>query len=156
MYRDCLADALAVKCNQLGVWTYILQAIGDVQQFRDDRDAALKSYEQALNLFRAVGAKLGEANIYLSLGAIQRVENHLGEARTYFQNAFQSYQVIGDGYSQARALYRLGDCAADEKNWNDALQAYRQAEAIWLSIGLDDLVKQILKPRIEKAEKRGA
>ncbi|MEW5721285.1 MAG: tetratricopeptide repeat protein, partial [Chloroflexota bacterium] len=33
----------------------VLQAIGDVQQFRDERDAALESYAQALALFRSVG-----------------------------------------------------------------------------------------------------
>ncbi len=36
------------------------RAIDDVQQFRDDRDAALASYQAALTLYRAVGAKLGE------------------------------------------------------------------------------------------------
>ncbi|MDL1911610.1 hypothetical protein FBQ81_13125, partial [Chloroflexi bacterium CFX6] len=49
-------------CLQLGVSdnrlkANVLQAIGDVQQFRDERDAALASYEQALKLFREIGAK---------------------------------------------------------------------------------------------------
>ena len=34
----------------------VLQAMGDVLQFRDEREAALASYEQALSLFRQVGA----------------------------------------------------------------------------------------------------
>ncbi|MFN8504171.1 hypothetical protein [Kouleothrix sp.] len=41
----------------------MLQAIGDVQQFRDDRDAALTSYTQALALYREIGDRLGEADI---------------------------------------------------------------------------------------------
>jgi hypothetical protein len=41
----------------------VLQAIGDVQQFRDDRDAALTSYHEALTLYRALGDRLGEANV---------------------------------------------------------------------------------------------
>ena len=36
-------------------------------------------------------------------------------------------RAIGDRYSEARALYRLGDCAADEAQWADALAAYHQA-----------------------------
>ena len=62
------------------------------------------------------------------------------------------YRNIGDAYSQARALYRLGDCAADEKNWDDALKFYRQAADLWSSIGMTDLVQQILTPRIQAVE----
>jgi tetratricopeptide (TPR) repeat protein len=98
---------------------------------------------------------LGEANILLSLGAIKRASGNILDARVDFQNAFEIYRNIGDAYSQARALYRLGDCAADGKNWDDALNAYRQAESIWMSIDLADLVQQILAPRIAAAEKRG-
>jgi predicted ATPase len=133
----------------------VLQAIGDVQQFRKENDAALKSYAHALELFRSVGDRLGEANILLSLGAIKRASGNILDARVDFQNAFEIYRNIGDAYSQARALYRLGDCAADGKNWDDALNAYRQAESIWMSIDLADLVQQILAPRIAAAEKRG-
>jgi tetratricopeptide (TPR) repeat protein len=130
----------------------VLQAIGDVQQFRDERDAALKSYAHALELFRSVGARLGEANILLSLGAIKRATGNVLDARADFQNAFAMYRNIGDAYSQARALYRLGDCAADEKNWDDVLQFYRQAADLWSSIGMTDLVQQILTPRIQAVE----
>jgi tetratricopeptide (TPR) repeat protein len=130
----------------------VLQAIGDIQQFRKENDAALKSYAHALELFRSVGARLGEANILLSLGAIKRASGNILDARADFQNAFKMYRNIGDAYSQARALYRLGDCAADEKNWDDALQFYRQAADLWSSIGMTDLVQQILTPRIQAVE----
>jgi hypothetical protein len=49
----------------------VLQAIGDVQSFRDDKDAALTSYDHALTLFTQVGAKLGQANVLLALGQLQ-------------------------------------------------------------------------------------
>ncbi|MBI5034325.1 MAG: tetratricopeptide repeat protein [Chloroflexi bacterium] len=131
----------------------VLKAIGDVQQFRKDNDAALASYAQALELFRSVGDRLGEANVQLAFGSIRRGERNLGEARKHFDLAIKAYCDIGDGYSQARVLYRLGDCFADEEKWQDAIQSYRQAEHIWKSIGLDELVAQILSPRIEQAQK---
>jgi len=131
----------------------VLQAIGDVQQFRDERDAALESYAHALALFRSVGARLGEANVYLSLGGILRVEKKFDQARENFRSALASYQTIGDLYSQARALYRLGDCDADEAKWRDAVVAYRQAAQIWNDLGMTNLVDEILRPRIENAEK---
>jgi hypothetical protein len=49
----------------------VLQAIGDVQQFRDDRDAALTSYHEALTLYRALGARLGEANVLAALSRLR-------------------------------------------------------------------------------------
>jgi len=131
----------------------VLKAMGDVQQFRKDMNTALQSYAQALELFRTVGDRLGEANVYLALGGIQRAERKLGEARENFRLALVSYQTVGDAYSQARALYRLGDCDADEKKWNDALVAYRRAAQIWNTLGMGNLVDEILKPRIENADK---
>ncbi|MBI3242266.1 MAG: hypothetical protein HYZ49_08240, partial [Chloroflexi bacterium] len=55
--------ALRVGVSDTRLQANVLQAIGDVQQFRKETDAALVSYEEALRLFRAVGAKLGEANV---------------------------------------------------------------------------------------------
>ena len=50
----------------------MLKAIGDVQQFRDERDAALASYNEALKLFKAVGDHLGEANVLKAIGDVQQ------------------------------------------------------------------------------------
>ena len=129
----------------------VLQAIGDVQQFRDDRDAALQSYSEALKLFRQVGAKLGEANLYLSLGGTKRKNDLEGAKQEYF-NALKLFQTIGDRYSQARALYRLGDCLTDEEKFSEALETYEKAAVLWQQVGVDDLVESILKPRIESAK----
>jgi tetratricopeptide (TPR) repeat protein len=105
-------------------------------------------------LFRAVGDRLGEANVYLALGGIKRSGEDVAGARKDFEGALRSYRAIGDRYSEARALYRLGDCAADEEKWDEALAAYRGAEALWRSVGLADLVEQILAPRIAGVEKK--
>ncbi len=130
-----------------------LKATGDVLQFLDKRDEALARYDEALQLFRAVGDRLGEANSQLALGDMERTAGRTNKARTSLQSALKLYQLIGDNYSQARALYRIGDCAADEKNWNEALEFYRQAVVLWQSIGQTDLAKQIIEPKIAQVEK---
>ena len=61
--------------------------------------------------------------------------------------------MIGDQYSQARALYRLGDCLSDDEKFQEALNYYEQAAELWHSIGVNDLVESILNPRIEEAKK---
>ena len=77
----------------------------DVQQFRDERDAALASYEQALGLFRQVGDRLGEANCYLAQGRVARQQEDHQAALTLQTRAYQLYTEIEDQYSQARLLY---------------------------------------------------
>ena len=146
------------SCLQLGLSNKHLEAnvrkaIGDVQQFRDERDAALESYNEALKLFKAVGDRLGEANVYLSLGGLKRTDKDLAGAKNDFEHAHQTYKIIGDQYSQARALYRLGDVMSDEGRFQDALKHYEQAAKLWNSVGLVDLVETILNPRIEEARK---
>ena len=131
----------------------VLQAIGDVQQFRKETDAAIESYNEALKLFRQVGDKLGEANVYLSLGGAKRTDKEFVGAKIDFENALKTYQIIGDQYSQARAYYRLGDCLSDEEKYKDALIQYEKAVQLWTAIGVTDLVESILKPRIEEAKK---
>ncbi len=147
-------SALSFGIADPGLQANVLQAIGDVQQFRDDRDAALESYNEALKLFRQVGDKLGEANVYLSLGGAKRGSKDFAGARNDFENALKTYQMIGDQYSQARALYRLGDCFSDEEKHKDAILQYEKAIYLWTAIGVTDLVESILRPRLEEAKKR--
>ncbi len=117
---------------------------------------AVPQLAQALELFRAVGDRLGEANVLLSLGAVDRSAGKTVEAKSRFQTALTIYESIGERYSRGRALYRLGDCLADEKNWAGALEAYRLTAEIWQSIGLAELIIQILEARIKNVEKQSA
>jgi hypothetical protein len=58
------------------------------------------------------------------------------------------YQAISDNYSQARVYYRMGDWQRDQGNLEEARRLYSLARDIWLDIGLDTLVEQILTPRL--------
>jgi tetratricopeptide (TPR) repeat protein len=85
-----------------------LQAIGDVQQFQKDNEAALQSYAQALDLFRAVGSRLGEANTLQAIGNLQLDQGHGEEALKLFEQALNLYQQIGDRVGQANIYWNLG------------------------------------------------
>ncbi|MBN1878257.1 MAG: hypothetical protein JXA33_28820, partial [Anaerolineae bacterium] len=64
-----------------------------------EMDAALESYAQALGLFRAVGAKLGEANVMQSLG-----KTYLsGEDEARYQEGAECLQIAMDLYQQIDA-----------------------------------------------------
>ncbi len=130
-WLEWLIASLNYRVDSLESKANVLQAIGDIQQFRDDRNTALQSYEQALKLFREIGAKLGEANTYLSLGGIKWTEKDVAEARKEYESALSLYQLIGDQYSQGRALYRIGDVDMDEEKYKDALSHYEHARSLW-------------------------
>jgi len=110
-----LEACLQLDLTDNGLKANVLQAIGDVQQFRDDRDAALDSYNEALKLFKAVGDKLGEANVISSQGQLF-LPDDLEKANEFLNTAIQIYQQIGDRYSVPAQignygwkLFRLGE-----------------------------------------------
>ena len=151
-WLNWLETSLEIGVEDKQLQANVLQAIGDVQQFRKETDAALVSYNEALKLFKEIGDKLGEANVYLSLGGSKRANKDFVGARVDFENSLKVYRMIGDQYSQARALYRLGDCLSDEEKYKEALENYEKAAQLWKAIGVNDLVDSILMPRIAAAK----
>jgi len=112
-YNEALKLFKAVGSN-LGE-ANVLQAIGDVQQFRDERDAALVSYNEALKLFKAVGSNLGEANVLASQGQLY-LPDDLNKANEFLNSAIKIYESIDSKYSVPAQignygwkLYRLGE-----------------------------------------------
>jgi tetratricopeptide (TPR) repeat protein len=79
----------------------LLKAIGDVQQFRDDRDAALDSYGQALERFNAIGSVLGQANVLKAIGDVQQFRKELDAALDSYVQALERINDIGDRLGQA-------------------------------------------------------
>ncbi len=97
----------------------VLKAIGDVQQFRDDRDAALESYAQALQRFNDIGSLLGQANVLKAIGDVQQFRKELDAALESYAQALQRFNDIGSLLGQANVLtdwdrptclWRLGMC----------------------------------------------
>jgi len=85
----------------------VLQAIGDVQQFRDDRDGALGSYQQALALFREIGDHLGEANVLKAIGDVQQFRDDRDGALGSYQQALALFREIGAKLGEANVLAAL-------------------------------------------------
>ncbi len=108
----------------------VLKAIGDVQQFRDQRDDALASYEQALALFIQVGAKPGQANVRLSKGRMSSDKEEFGAA-------IRSYEEIGDIYSIARGKTYFGEWLVENGEKERGLNMLNQARESWIRINLD-------------------
>ena len=93
----------------------VLQAMGDVQQFRAERDAALKNYEQALKLYRETGDKLGEANVLQAMGDVQQFRKELDAALKNYEQALKLFKDIGAKLGEANVLQAMGDATVSKE-----------------------------------------
>jgi len=101
-----------------------------VQSFRDEKDAALGSYDAALKLFKQVGDNLGQANVLLALARTN------GDAEHY-EAAIRLYEKIGDRYSIARGKAFYGNWLLDQQEREKAVPLLQEAKAIWQQIGFE-------------------
>jgi tetratricopeptide (TPR) repeat protein len=113
----------------------VLKALGDLQQFRDDRDAALESYQQALTRYQEIGAKLGEANVLKALGDLQQFRKQSDAALESYQQALTRYQEIGAKLGEANVLAAHGQLILIEGNHIEARHLLEQAISIYQVIG---------------------
>jgi tetratricopeptide (TPR) repeat protein len=123
----------------------VRKAIGDVQQFRDDRDAALVSYNEALKLFKEIGAKLGEANVRKAIGDVQQFRDDRDAALVSYNEALKLFKEIGDKLGEANTLQSLGKAAitsaADQSSFENGIEIIQAAMKLHEEI--HDVVGQI-------------
>jgi tetratricopeptide (TPR) repeat protein len=113
----------------------VIRMLGDVQQFRDERNAALQSYQQALALFRQVGDRLGEANVLQAIGDVQQFRDDRDAALQSYQQALALFRQVGDRLGEANTLKAIGDVQQFRKETDAALQSYQQALALFRQVG---------------------
>ena len=112
-----------------------LDAIGDVQRFRDENDEALASYRQALGLFRGIGDRLGEANCLKAIGDVQSFRQENDEALASYRQALGLFRGIGARLGEANCLKAIGDVQSFRQENDEALASYRQALGLFRGIG---------------------
>jgi tetratricopeptide (TPR) repeat protein len=113
----------------------VLQAIGDVQQFRKEMDAALTSYHEALTLYRALGARLGEANVLQAIGDVQQFRKEMDAALTSYHEALTLYRALGARLGEANVLQAIGDVQQFRDDRDAALTSYHEALTLYRALG---------------------
>ncbi len=135
--------ALALGISEKQTKANVLQAMGDVLQFRKEMDAALERYEQALELYRTVGAKLGEANVLAALSRLSLFSGDLAAAEEELGQAIAMRQAMGDLYSEG-ADYGNFAVALLEMGYKAKAKEYAQkAKAAFEKIGEPSLLKWV-------------
>jgi tetratricopeptide (TPR) repeat protein len=112
-----------------------LQAIGDVQQFRKETDAALESYAAALELYRAVGARLGEANTLQAIGDVQQFRDERDAALESYAAALELYRAVGARLGEANTLKAMGQLSLAQGDLSRARRMLDQALDLYSAIG---------------------
>ena len=111
--------------------------------------AALASYEAALNLFRQVGDRLGEANTLQAIGDVQNFRDENDAALASYEAALNLFRQVGSRLGEANTLKAIGmfqiyqnELEAGLKMLDQTLQLYAevgdrvgQANTYW-SLGL--------------------
>ena len=127
-------------CLQLGVSDIelkanVLQAIGDVQQFRKEVDAALESYNEALRLFKEIGAKLGEANVRKAIGDVQQFRKEMDAALESYNAALTLFKAVGAKLGEANVYLSLGGFKRTNKDFAGAKIDFQNAFNIYKLTG---------------------
>ena len=129
------ACQLAERTNQQNSRANLLQAIGDIQAFCDQRDQALRSYERALELFTAIGDRLGQANTLKAIGDIQAFRDQHAQALDSYERALALFTAAADRLGQANTLQAIGDLQAACDQRDAALRSYERALELFAAIG---------------------
>ncbi|MBW4593354.1 MAG: tetratricopeptide repeat protein [Brasilonema angustatum HA4187-MV1] len=123
--------------NQQEVLSFVnaCKVYGDVLQFLDRREEALQNYQQALEFYREIGVRLGEANTLKAIGDVLQFLARREEALQNYQQALGFYREIGDRLGEANTLTAIGDVLQFLHRREEALQNYQQALVFYREIG---------------------
>ena len=113
--------------------------LGEIALEQSDYERAKKKYEEALTLYLRVKDVLGEANSFFSMGETVIHSNHK-QAAEWYEKALYLYESIPERYSMARTHSRLARITRNHEERKEHLQSARE---LWLSIGREDLVKEL-------------
>ena len=120
----------------------VRKAIGDVQQFRKEMDAALTSYHEALTLYRALGARLGEANVLAALSRL-RLDDDPAASQQLLEQALVLRRAINDRYSEGADLGNYGIALLQRGRGAEALPYLQRARVVFAELGMANLVAQV-------------
>jgi tetratricopeptide (TPR) repeat protein len=97
--------------------------------------AAAQALEQALDIYRDLGDRGGEAEALNKRGTLHRISGDLAQAGGCHQRALEVARAIASSWDEAHALAGLGRCAMAAGHTGRAGYMLRQALEIFQRIG---------------------
>jgi tetratricopeptide (TPR) repeat protein len=109
--------------------------LGDARRTTDDYPAAAHAHEQALDIYRDLDCRLGQAGALHNLGEVRRVTGDYPAAAQAHEQALDIYGQIGHRHGQANALQCLGIVRGQTGDYPAAVQVLEQALGIYRELG---------------------
>ena len=111
------------------------QRIGWMQAELKEKDLAMESYRQALDLFQDTGDLSHQAVVQTSLGRLLRSRGLTREAADAHRRAAELFRQVGDPRGEATAVNNLGVVQKQTGEAQGALESYRRSLSIWTDLG---------------------
>ncbi|MBD2069533.1 tetratricopeptide repeat protein [Leptolyngbya sp. FACHB-671] len=97
--------------------------------------AALQSWQQALEIYREIGDRTGEGIILNNIGGVYANQGQYPQALEFYQQALSIAQAVGDRAGEGTTLNGIGRVYLDQGQYPQALEFYQQALSIARAIG---------------------
>jgi tetratricopeptide (TPR) repeat protein len=114
-----------------------------VQQLTGNHPAAATSHQQALQLFRDVGERRGQADVLNSLGELAARTSATHQARKQHSQALTIARDIGVPFEEARAREGLGRAHLQDGDSVEAAAHLGRALSIYRRIGAHPAAKRV-------------
>ncbi len=108
---------------------------GELHRQFYESDEALEHYARAIEIFRQLGDRLGEANTLYAIGDILQFKKQTDEALENYARAMQIYRQVGARLGEANTLCAIGDVLQFKNQTDEALENYACAMQIYHQVG---------------------
>jgi len=123
-----------------------LYYLGLLDRISGDYDAAIKKYQESIEIFtRFDDEKKHEGMVLSSLGVVYRSLERYDEAIKYYNLAINDFDKIDDDYRKACALGRLGSAQRNKGDYESAISNYCQSIEIFRRYGDETRQGYVLK-----------
>ena len=125
-----------------------LQALGDLLAGQGEVQEAFERWVKAGELFDAIGARLGQANVMLSIGRVLiQAEQAREQGRAMLEGALETYRAIGDRSGEANVGIEL---AGDAERRGDLRAAIGYLEpVVMFAAAIGHPLEKVHRGRIE-------
>lgn len=112
----------------------VLIRIGDLYKDLMNHGKAMENYNLALKLFHDEDDTWGEAFTLESMGNLWKSAKVYSEARKFYQQSLENFQVIGNMEMEMNILNRISGCYLAEGSISDALDVHKKIDELPLDI----------------------
>ncbi|OQX28642.1 MAG: hypothetical protein B0D92_07910, partial [Spirochaeta sp. LUC14_002_19_P3] len=121
--------------NQREDYADAIDALGVILGKRGKLDEALKYFREALDIYRELGERSGEAVCLGNIGLIFYNRGELNNAMKHYREALDIYRKLGERSGIASTYNNIGRIFKDRGEPDEAIKNYREALDIYRELG---------------------